>query len=98
VSRFPSGDGKWQVSASGGQWPRWSAAGDRLWFVRGDDVMEVDVGYTASAPVLGAPRKLFSTPPTSRLGSGLVATYGVARDGSRFVIIQPGANFGQVGA
>ncbi len=96
LSRFPSGDGKWQVSASGGQWPRWSAAGDRLWFVRGDDVMEVDVSYTASAPVLGAPRKLFSRPPTSSLAFGLVPSFGVTRDGSRFAIIHPGANFGQV--
>jgi hypothetical protein len=33
VSRFPGGDGKWEVSRGFGSWPRWGATGDRLYFI-----------------------------------------------------------------
>ena len=49
VARFPSGEGKWDVSRGTGTMPRWSATGDRLFFV--DDlsrIVEVDVELTPS--------------------------------------------------
>ena len=88
VKRFPSAEGKWQVSTSGGQWPRWSRRGDRLYYVQGETVMEVDV---AAGPDLrlGAPRALFSRKP---LGWGLIfgwpPGFDVSPQGDRFVISQ----------
>ena len=49
VARFPSGEGKWDVSRGTGTMPRWSATSDRLFFV--DDlsrIVEVDVKLTPS--------------------------------------------------
>jgi serine/threonine-protein kinase len=49
VARFPSGEGKWDVSRGTGTMPRWSATGDRLFFV--DDlsrIVEVDVQLAPS--------------------------------------------------
>lgn len=49
VARFPSGEGKWDVSRGTGTLPRWSATGDRIFFV--DDlsrIVEVEVRLTPS--------------------------------------------------
>ena len=49
IARFPSGEGKWDVSRGTGTMPRWSATGDRLFFV--DDlsrIVEADVELTPS--------------------------------------------------
>jgi Tol biopolymer transport system component len=61
ASRFPSGEGKWDVSRGIGFWPRWSTKGDRIFFV--DDrarIVEVDV-QGASSFSAGAPRVAVST-------------------------------------
>jgi len=89
IKRFPSAEGKWQVSTAGGNWPRWSRGGDRLYYVQGESLMEVDV---ATDPVLrlGTPRALFSRKP---LGWGLIfgwpPGFDVSPQGDRFVISQP---------
>jgi len=88
LTRFPSGEGKWQVSIAGGQWPQWNAAGDKICFLQGDDVMEVDVSR-GTAPALGTPRKLFTRPALGDLGFGIARGFAMTRDGSRFVIMQP---------
>jgi hypothetical protein len=49
VSRFPSGDGRWDVSRGVGARPQWGATGDRLYFtdaVRAIVEMEVDLTHT----------------------------------------------------
>jgi serine/threonine-protein kinase len=43
VKKFPSGEGKWQVSTDGGNWPAWSPSGDELFYMSGNDLMVVDV-------------------------------------------------------
>ena len=87
LKRFPSGEGKWQVSAAGGQWPRWNGRGDRLYFVQGPDVLEVEVGGQ-EAPVLGTPRKLL-TRGSSPVGNfNTFPAYGVTADGGRFLITE----------
>jgi eukaryotic-like serine/threonine-protein kinase len=57
VSRFPSGEGRWDVSGGQGRWPRWGPGGDRLYF---NDALhrivevEVDLRQTFRVgPVLG---------------------------------------------
>ncbi len=45
ITRFPSGEGKWQVSSGGGTIPTWSADGNLLYFVQGDQWMVAAVTY-----------------------------------------------------
>ena len=79
LTRFPSGEGKWQVSTDGGRDPRWSADGDRIYYRQGQDLMEVPVSGGAS-PSLGQPRKLFSW---EAIGRG----FDLTPDGERFAAV-----------
>lgn len=84
VRRFPSGDGRWQVSEGGGDFPRWSKAGDRLYYLKDEVlVMEVDVTTQPAVRMSGA-RELFST-PLSRLGPN--HGYDVTPDGQHLVTV-----------
>ena len=98
VRPFPSGDGQWQVSASGGCQPRWSADGKELFYVEGNTLMAVRVTTSpAFAPVSTTP--LFSDPhlfagaPIQVAGelSGGARTYDVSADG-RFVLLDTAAS------
>jgi hypothetical protein len=89
LTRYPSCEGKWQVSTAGGQWPTWNGKGDRLYFAQGDDVMAVDVGHGES-PSLGTPVKLFARAALGTGSFGWVPGFAVNRDGSRFVTLRGG--------
>ncbi|HYV85139.1 MAG TPA: protein kinase [Patescibacteria group bacterium] len=88
IKRFPSGEGKWQVSVGGGTWPRWSRKGDRIFFVQRETLMEVDVTL-GPEPHLGKPRTLFTRKP---LGWPLIFSWSpgfdVSAQGDKFVIVQ----------
>ncbi|HEY3176234.1 MAG TPA: protein kinase [Candidatus Polarisedimenticolia bacterium] len=90
LKRFPGGEGKWQVSASGGFWPRWSRRGNRIYYVNGDRLMEVNVSTVGAAPQLGNPQEVFTRPS---LGWALIfnwpAGFDVSSDGQRFLINVP---------
>jgi serine/threonine-protein kinase len=58
LRRFPSGDGRWQVSTDGGEWPVWSARGDRLFYLSGETIMAVSVQLEPTV-ALGRPEPLF---------------------------------------
>ena len=89
LKRFPSGEGKWQVSLGGGSWPRWSPKGDRIYYARGDTLMEVDVRLEAE-PRLGPPREIFTRKPLGRtLIFGWAPGFDVSADGTRFVVVVP---------
>jgi Tol biopolymer transport system component len=91
ITRFPGGEGKWQVSKKGGTIPRWSPEGDRIFYRQGQDLMEVPVTIGPS-PSLGQPRKLFTW---EALGRG----FDVTSDGKLFVMIEetdPGAAGAQI--
>jgi len=94
LARFPSGEGRWQVSVTGGQWPRWNAKGDRLYFAQGEDIMEVEISG-GTTPILGRPQKLFSRPALGIGNFGFYAAFDVTRDGSRFVISRPAGEKGR---
>ena len=64
LTRFPSGQGRWQVSTDGGLWSRWNARGDRLYYARENDIMAVDVAL-GDVPILGRPELLVSRSPLS---------------------------------
>jgi serine/threonine-protein kinase len=89
LRRFPSGEGRWQVSPDAGLWPRWNARGDRLYYVRGEDLMEVPIEL-GEAPTLGTPVRLFTRPSTYvSLAFNWTPQFGVHGDGGRFAILQP---------
>jgi serine/threonine-protein kinase len=79
VRPFPSGEGRYQVSAGPGTEPRWSPDGRELYYRSGNVLQRVTVeaGETFRA---GKPAALFD-----RVATGaLVATYAPSADGSRF--------------
>lgn len=80
--------GKWQVSANGGQQPRWRADGRELFFVTGDGgFMAVDIDLTQPEIGIGMPHQLFN----QRLYSGGLAyyRYDVSNDGQKFFMVVP---------
>ncbi len=58
VTRFPTGTGRWRVSANGGWTPRWSPAGDELFYVEDSRMMSVPV-LAGQGLRFGPPRVLF---------------------------------------
>jgi len=85
VETFPGGEGKWQVSSSGGSRPLWSRDGRELFFISADNRMmsarvgspgRRDQGFEHETPT---PLFVVHMPPT-----GL---YDVSRDGRRFLIL-----------
>jgi len=82
LTRYPSLEGRWQVSTSGGQWPRWSPKGDLLHFCNGDQVMEVEVRGGATI-TLGNPRELAVRPHMGPFVFGLDMTFAVSPDRRR---------------
>jgi len=84
LTRFPSGEGRWQVSNQGGTFPHWNAKGDRLYFGRGDDIMEVEVSLGA-APVLGTPHRVLTRPSSAPQPFGWDPPFDLNGDGTRFL-------------
>ena len=78
--------GRWQVSTRGGTSPRWSPAGDELFFVTEEGLFVVPVksGATFSTE---PPRFLFKVKP---FGGRLGADFEVSPDGRRFMFILDG--------
>ena len=87
VAPFSGAGGKRQVSAEGGNSPRWRRDGREL-FYRGPDgkLTAVEVGAKGTTLELGKSSKL----PVPASTSGLLGfTYDVAADGQRFLAIAP---------
>jgi Tol biopolymer transport system component len=82
VRPFPNVDGgKWQVSADGGEMPRWARDGSEIFYRSGAAMMSVPVA-TAPAFSAGAPVRLFE----GNYGNGARPDYDVAPDG-RFLML-----------
>ncbi len=86
LTRFPTAEGKWQVSSSGGIVPRWGPQGDRIFYLEGTRMMEVEV-VTRPSVRLGTPRVLFDT-SGKEIEISHPARFGVSPDGDRFVMVQ----------
>jgi Tol biopolymer transport system component len=52
---FPAGEGVWQVSTNGGDLPRFSRSGDRLYYVHANELVEVPFAFEPMVR-LGTPR------------------------------------------
>ncbi len=79
LKTFPAGEGKWQVSTSGGNHPVWSKDGGELFYRASDSLMSVQVDSAGGTPTLDNPVRLFSTEGTDLLLAP--RTFDVAADG-----------------
>jgi serine/threonine-protein kinase len=97
VSSYPPGGGKWQISDSLGDLPRWSGNGRELFYRTDDGIMVVEVDGSGDSFRAGTPRLLFSGPFLGGIGGVSVPglsfpDYDVSADGSRFVMFTGGDN------
>lgn len=86
ATRFPSGEGRWQLSSGGGSRPRWSEQGDEVFYVEDDKLMAVSIETQAGFRV-GTPTQLFE----ERLVQAVpfrFSGYDVTPDGQRFAIVR----------
>jgi serine/threonine-protein kinase len=96
VSSYPPGGGKWQVSDSLGDQPRWSRSGRELFFRSTDGIMAVEVDGGGSSFKAGRPQPLFSGSFLGGIGGVSVPglsfpDYDVSADGQRFVMFTGGS-------
>jgi hypothetical protein len=84
VQAYPSLAGRWQISRTGGVAPRWSPAGDELFYASGDQMMRVPIQQVPTFSP-GTPQPLFriERPGTTELRDN----YDVTPDGKRFIVI-----------
>jgi Tol biopolymer transport system component len=87
VSRFPSIDGKWQVSSAGGQEPRWRQDGKELFYVSSEGKLMSVAVKTGASFETGSPVALFQTHRRQPVSSLDVFSYDASGDGQRFLIV-----------
>ena len=81
VTRFPAGEGKWQVSVDGGEGAVWGRDGRTLYYQRDNcDVLAVDVTLEPTLE-LGNPRLIVDC-AAHHLPQRPFKTFDVARDGA----------------
>jgi Tol biopolymer transport system component len=74
---------RWQVSTSGGHWPRWNRNGKELFYISNDNiVMAARMTKRGSTLKIGAARALFRASPDPTVG----IPYDVSPDGKKFLI------------
>jgi len=84
VQGFPDRRGKWQVSAGGGSWAAWRADGKELyWASPNGMLMAASMSLQGAAVHPGKPEPLFQL---ENLGS---TPFAAARDGQRFLVLEP---------
>ncbi|MBL8295483.1 MAG: serine/threonine-protein kinase, partial [Bryobacterales bacterium] len=83
VQGFPERRGKWQVSAGGGSWAAWRADGKELYWVSNGTLMAASVNLQGAAVQPGKPEPLF---PLANFGT---TPFAPARDGQRFLVLEP---------
>jgi hypothetical protein len=92
LTRFPTGEGRWQVSRGGGAGPVWPREVDELVFLGGTPggpraLMAAPIRL-APEVVIGTPLKLFE------ISADLTGEFDVAPDSKKFVMIRPGTQAG----
>jgi hypothetical protein len=85
VAPFPAADRRWKISTDGGHKLRWSRDGRELFYVRGEDLMSVRVSPAGDLNP-SKPVRLFSFRGLTA-GPLAEASYDVARDGQRFLVV-----------
>ena len=86
LRRYPATDARWQVSSGGGSHPRWSAKGDRVYYITADGLYEVEVTTSGESLTLSRPRRLFARrAPLTEIGPD---GFDVAKDGRILLLEQ----------
>jgi eukaryotic-like serine/threonine-protein kinase len=86
VTSFPEPRGKWQVSAGGGEQPRWRGDGKELYYLSPDGKMMATPVTTGANFDAGTPVALFQATPRQPVPIYDLFVYDVSRDGQRFLI------------
>jgi serine/threonine protein kinase len=89
VTSFPDARGKWQVSTSGGEQPRWRADGKELFYLSADGKMMAAQVTTGANFDARTPLALFQASPRQPVLVYDLFAYDVSRDGQRFLINTP---------
>jgi Tol biopolymer transport system component len=92
VQPFPTGTGKWQISAGGGTYPRWRRDGRELFYMNLSSLgrlIAVDVKANGPTFEVGTPKPLFDSGYVNRAHGFLYHPYAVTPDGQRFLIPRP---------
>ena len=84
IKDFPRGENRWQVSTNGGSHPIWSKKGDRIFFLNGENLMEVAV-MSQNPFTLGTPHVMFTGNASTFIRS---RGFDVSADGNRFLVVQ----------
>ena len=86
VQSVPPSGGKWQVSTTGGAFPRWRGDGRELYYVSSLDngLMAVDVEAEGDTLEVGIPHRLFQLASSPTFGQR--NPFDVTADGQRFVV------------
>ncbi|HEX9130047.1 MAG TPA: protein kinase [Gemmatimonadaceae bacterium] len=87
LTAFPSGEGKWQATQSGGNAPRWSRSGKQLLYVKDDRLMAVEF-HEGVVPQFSSPTSLPVNIVSDRIFVNSYAPYAVTSDG-RIITTQP---------
>jgi Tol biopolymer transport system component len=90
VQEFPAGK-RHQISAGGGQWPRWRRNGRELFYLSGDALMRVPIQAGRDFSV-GQPEELFRSASFLSLPETASSPYAPSADGQRFLVMQPAAD------
>jgi len=90
VTPFPGPGGKWQVSAGGGFFPKWSRNGKELFYRTLDNTIMV-TDYTASGDAFRPDKpRLWSPGQFTELGGNL--NFDLHPDGQRFAVLKAAAS------
>lgn len=92
VKQFPDGPTKRQVSVEGGQFPRWRADGQELYYnVPGTGMLAVSIDIDGASIQPGIPQVLFQLGgnPTLAANHSTYHRYAVSADGQRFLVSRP---------
>lgn len=89
VTSFPDARGKWQVSTSGGEQPRWRGDGKELFYLSADHKMMAAAVKTGVNFDVGSPVALFQASPRQAMTLFDLFVYDVGKDGQRFLINTP---------
>jgi Tol biopolymer transport system component len=84
VSSFQGERGKWQLSPTGGNRPRWTSGRISFYSPSANRYEWIDVSFTRGTPTFGTPRPLF---PTGRVQNDII--FDAVRDGSRYLAVHP---------
>jgi serine/threonine protein kinase len=86
VTSFPEAHGKWQVSNTGGDQPRWRGDGKELFYLSTDSKLMAVPVKTGSNFDPGTPAVLFQANPREMFATSELFSYDVSNDGQKFLI------------